>query len=226
MKKYKAAITGDIRMEIRHRKRVLIADDHILFAQACKGLLEPEFEVVGIVADGRSLVRTAAELRPDVVIVDISMPELNGLDAGEQIKKKDQTIKLVYLTMNTDAEIAADAYRRGASGYLLKHCTAEELVKAVRRVLQNESYLCTLMTKETVESLLQAATANGDRGTTGRQTEVLQLFAEGKSMKQIAHILQLNVSTVSFHKYKMMQFLGLKSNAELIKYALQRHMIS
>src|SRR4051812_48857373 len=157
---HEMAVAGDIRMEIRPRKRILIADDHMLFAQACRELLEPEFEVVGVVADGRSLVRTAEELRPDVVIADIFMPELNGLDAGEQIKAKSQTIKLLYLTMNPEPEIAADAYRRGASAYLLKHCTPEELVVSVRRVLRNERYFCTLIPKETLESLLRTATTD------------------------------------------------------------------
>jgi len=115
-------------MQNRHRPRLLIADDHKLVAEACKNLLEPEFEVVGIVSDGRAMLEAAAELRPDVVVLDIGMPQLNGLDAGEQLKQKNRAVKVVYLTMNVGADVAAEAFRRGASGYVLKHCTADELV--------------------------------------------------------------------------------------------------
>jgi DNA-binding NarL/FixJ family response regulator len=211
----------------RHRTKILIADDHTLVAEACKGLLEPEFEVVGIVSDGRSLLRAAAELRPDVVILDISMPQLNGLDAGEQIKQRCSAIKLVYLTMNTGADVAAEAFRRGGSGYVLKHCSAEELVIAVRRVLRNESYLSPLITKETVDFLLRSgASYSEEKRITGRQSEVLQLLVEGKSMKEIAYILQVKSGTVAFHKYRMMEVLGLRSNAELIEYAFRHHMVA
>ena len=211
----------------RNRSKVLIADDHVLVAEACKRLLEPEFDVVGIVSDGRSLLRVAAELRPDVVVVDISMPVLNGLDAGQQVKKKIPAVKLVYLTMSPGPEIAAEAFRRGASGYVLKHCSAEELVIAVRRVLRNQSYLSPLITRQSVEFLLR--TENGfhsKKRITDRQTEVLQLVAEGKSMKEIAYMLNLKPGTVAFHKYRMMETLGLKSSAELIEYAIRNHILA
>ena len=211
----------------RNRTKILIADDHTLVAEACKRLLEPEFEVVGIVADGRALLQAAADLRPEVVILDIAMPQLNGLDAGEQIKQKCHSTKLVYLTMNNRADVAAEAFRRGASGYVLKHCSAEELVTAIRRVLRNESYMSPLITKETVEFLLRSgASFSEEKRISSRQSEVLQLLAEGKSMKEVAYLLQLKPGTVAFHKYKIMEVLGVKSNAELIEYAMRRHMVA
>jgi DNA-binding NarL/FixJ family response regulator len=179
-------------MENRHRARILIADDHRLVAEACKNLLEPEFEVVAMVTDGRALLQAAAELHPDVVILDISMPQLNGLDAGEQIKQKSRSTKLIFLTMALGPDVAAEAFRRGASGYVLKQCNAEELTIAVRRVLRGESYLSPLITKDTVEFLLRSGAAYQEqKHISGRQSEVLQLIAEGKSMKEIAYILQL-----------------------------------
>jgi DNA-binding NarL/FixJ family response regulator len=214
-------------MENRHRARILIADDHKLVAEACKGLLEPEFDVVGIVSDGRALLQAATELRPDVVILDISMPQLNGLDAGEQIKQKSRGTKLIFLTMMLGPDVAAEAFRRGASGYVLKHCNAEELVIAVRRVLRGESYLSPAITKDTVEYLLRSgAVYKEQKHISGRQSEVLQLLAEGKSMKEIAFILNLKPGTVAFHKYQIMDVLGIKTSAGLIEYAIKHHMIS
>jgi len=214
-------------MENRHRARILIADDHVLVAEACKSLLEPEFEIVGMVADGRALLQAAADLRPDVVILDISMPQLNGLDAGEQVKQKNRAIKLIYLTMIQGPDVAAEAFRRGASGYVLKHCSAEELVQAVRRVLRGDSYLSPLITRDTVEFLLRSgAVYNEEKRISGRQSEVLQLLAEGKSMKEIAFILQLKPGTVAFHKYRIMDVLGIKTSAGLIEYAIKHHIVS
>jgi len=213
-------------MESRHRPRLLIADDHVLIAEACKNLLEPEFQVVGVVSDGHALLKAAPELKPDVVIVDIAMPQLNGLDAGEQIKQKNHAIKLIYLTMNVRPDVAAEAFRRGASGYVLKHCTADELIIAIRRVLRGESYLSPLITKDTVEFLLRTGAAySEEKRISGRQSEVLQLLAEGKSMKEIAYILQLKPGTVAFHKYRIMELLGTRTNADLVRYAVRAHMV-
>jgi len=210
-----------------NRSTILIADDHVLVAEVCKQLLEPEFNVIGIVNDGHALMRAAVELRPDVVIVDIAMPKLNGLDAGEQIKKKNHALKLVYLTMSPGPDVAAEAFLRGASGYVLKHCSARELVVAVRRVLRGESYLSPLITKETIDYLIRSGrTFSSEKRITIRQSEILQLFAEGKSMKEIAYMLNLKPGTVAFHKYKLMEALGAKSNVELLEYAIQRHMIA
>ncbi|HKF47150.1 MAG TPA: response regulator transcription factor [Terracidiphilus sp.] len=214
-------------MENHHRPRILIADDHRLIAEACKNLLEPEFKVVAMVSDGRELLKAEAELRPDVVILDISMPRLNGLDAGEVIKQRNRSIKLIYLTMSLAADVAAEAFRRGASAYVLKQCSAEELITAVRRVMRGQSYLSPLITKDTVEYLLRSgAVYREEKHITTRQSEVLQLLAEGKSMKEVAFILQLKPGTVAFHKYRIMDILGIKTSAGLIEYAIRHHMIS
>lgn len=207
------------------RARVVIADDHKLVADACKSLLEPEFEVVGIVTDGQALLESVAKLMPHVVIVDIGMPQLNGLDAGAQLKKKYPAVKVIYLTMNTSPSVAAEAFRRGASGYLVKHCSAEELPVAVRRVLDGESYLSPSITKDTVAFLLERGNkADPELGISGRQAEILQLLAEGYAMKEVAGILGIKPGTVAFHKYRIMDILGVKTTAGLINYAVGHHM--
>ena len=214
-------------MESRHRTRLLIADDHNLVAEACRSFLEPEFEVAGIVNDGRALLQAAAELKPDVVILDIAMPLLNGLDAGEQIKEILPAAKLVYLTMNMSPEVAAEAFRRGASAYLPKSTAAKELVTAIHEVRKGKSYLSPLITKDTVQFLLRSGKViETDKRLTARQREVLQLIAEGMSMKEVAYTLNLKPGTVAFHKYRIMTILGVKTNAELLQYAIKQHMIS
>jgi len=214
-------------MERRHRKKILIADDHKLVAEACRNLLEPEFDVIAVVPDGRALVQAAEELRPDVVILDIFMPELNGLDAGDQVKSKDRSTKLIYLTMALGPDLAAEAFRRGASGYVLKQDNAEELVFAVRRVLRGEAYLSPRITKDTFDFLLGGSARHEENNRiSGRQKEILQLLAEGKSMKEIAYILQLKPGTVAFHKYRIMETLGVRTNAAIVEYAIRHHMIS
>jgi DNA-binding NarL/FixJ family response regulator len=212
-------------MERKSGARLLIADDHKLLAEACKSLLEPEFHVIGVVTDGRTLVKVAATLNPDVIILDIGMPRLNGLDAAEQIKHKMPAVKLVFLTMNMAADVAAEAFRRGASAYVLKHSAAEELLTAIRKVVQGESYLSPLIARETVTFLLnQGKSPTEEKRITKRQTEILQLLAEGMSMKEVANILDLKPGTVAFHKYRMMEALGVKTNAELLEYAIKRQM--
>ena len=213
-------------MENRQRARLLLADDHTLVAEACKRLLEPEFDVIGIVNDGRALMHAAAELKPQIVIIDIAMPLLNGLDAGEQVKHALPNAKLVYLTMNTSPEIAAEAFRRGASGYLPKNAAASELLSAVREVLKGHSYLSPLIAKDTVEFLLRTRKIRPESPhITKRQREVLQLLAEGLSMKQVAEMLKLRPGTVAFHKYRIMATLGIRTNADLLKFAIKQHMI-
>src|ERR1700752_5336546 len=214
-------------MEHHHRARLLIADDHTLLAEACKSFLEPEFEVAGIVDNGRALLRLASELKPDVVILDIAMPQLNGLDAGDQIKHLLPATKLVFLTMNMSPEVAAEAFRRGASGYVVKSSAAEELVRAIRRALRSESYMSPDITKDTVDFLLRSGNSysSEEKRITPRQSEILQLLAEGMSMKEIASILNVKPGTVAFHKYRMMETLGLKSNAELLQYAIRHHLV-
>jgi DNA-binding NarL/FixJ family response regulator len=207
--------------------RILIADDHRLLAEACKSLLEPEFQVVGIVTDGRSLLKAAAAMKPDVIILDIAMPHLNGLDAGDQINHDMPRTALIYLTMSTEPNVAAEAFRRGASGYVLKQSASDELLIAVRKAVQGESYLSTMIAKETVAFLINQGKQQGEEERiTPRQTEILQLLAEGMSMKEVAAELDLKPGTVAFHKYRMMENLGVKTNAELLEYALKRRMIS
>jgi DNA-binding NarL/FixJ family response regulator len=213
-------------MEPRHRTRLLIADDHNLVAEACRSFLEPEFEVAGIVNDGRALLQAATELKPDIVIVDIAMPLLNGLDAGEQVKEALPAAKLVFLTMNMNPEVAAEAFRRGASAYLPKSTVANELVTAIREVRRGKSYLSPLITKDTVQFLLRSGkNIEIEKRLTARQREVLQLIAEGMSMKEVAYTLNLKPGTVAFHKYRIMTVLGVKTNAELLQYAIKHHII-
>src|SRR5271169_1848643 len=211
-----------------NRSRILIADDHNLVAELCKRLLETEFDVVGVVSDGRALVCSAIELKPDVIVLDIAMPILNGLDAGQKVKEMLPTVKLVYLTMNPDVQVAAEAFARGASGYLLKTCAASEMVLAVREVLRGKSYLSQALSRDTVNFLRRQdkQLVNEDERLTRRQREVLQLLAEGKVMKEVGDILNMTPRTVAYHKYRMMEVLGAKSNAELVKYALRNHMVA
>jgi DNA-binding NarL/FixJ family response regulator len=211
-----------------NRSRILIAEDHNLVAELCKRLLEVEFDVVGIVCDGHALVRVACELRPDVIVVDVAMPVLNGLDAGQQVKEMLPAVKLVYLTMNADVEVAAEAFRRGASGYLLKTCAASDMVLAVREVLRGKSYMSAALPRDTVDFMRKQDKKmiyEGDR-LTPRQREVLQLLAEGKVMKEVSSILNMSTRTVAYHKYRMMEVLGAKSGAELVKYAVRNHMVA
>jgi DNA-binding NarL/FixJ family response regulator len=200
----------------------------MLVAELCKKLLEAEFDVVGTVGDGRALLRSASDLKPDVIVVDIAMPILNGLDAGQQVKEMLPAVKLVYLTMNPDPELAAEAFRRGASGYLLKTCAADQMVTAIRKVLRGMSYLSPQLSKETVSYLRNESKMpiEEQERLTDRQREVLQLLVEGKVMKQVGDILHMTTRTVAFHKYRIMEVLGARSNAELVRYAVRNHMIA
>ena len=213
---------------MNHRSRILIADDHTLVAELCKRLLETEFDVVGVVSDGRALVRAARELKPDVIVVDVAMPILNGLDAGRQVKEMLPAVNVVYLTMNHDVEVAAEAFRRGASGYLLKTCAAAEMVVAVRDVLRGKSYMSPALSRDSINFLRRQnkELVREDERLTERQREVLQLLAEGKVMKEVGDILHMTTRTVAYHKYRMMEVLGAKSNAELVKYAVKNHIVA
>ena len=204
----------------------MIADDHTLLAEACKSFLEPEFEIVAMVSTGRELVRVATQLKPDVIVIDVGMPELNGLDAAEQVRNLQPSSKIVFLTMNMSADIAAEAFRRGALGYVVKSSTASELSTAIRRALKSQSYLSPLITEDTVEFLLHNRGPRGEGKTlTPRQSEILQLLAEGMSMKEVASLLNLKPGTIAFHKYKLMQTLGLKNNADLFRYAIKHNLV-
>jgi DNA-binding NarL/FixJ family response regulator len=210
------------------RPRILIADDHTLIAELCKRLLEGEFEVVGMVGDGRALLRAAAELKPDVIVVDVAMPVLNGIDAACQVQQELRAVKVIYLTMNPDPRIAAKAFRRGASGYLLKTCAAAEMVTAVRTVLQGRSYMSAARSENDVIPLRGRANklVEEEDRLTDRQREVLQLLAEGKVMKEVGAILNMTPRTVAFHKYRIMEALCVNSNAELVRYAVRNHIVA
>jgi len=177
--------------------------------------------------DGRHLADAVAEFKPDIIILDIYMPRLNGLDAGEQVKQKTPGIKLVFLTMTLAADVAAEAFRRGASGYVLKQSAGDELLLAVRKVNRGESYLSPLIAKETVTFLLNKREPfTEEKRITKRQSEILQLLAEGLSMKQVASVIDVKPGTVAFHKYRMMETLNISTNAELLGYAIKHQMIS
>ena len=207
------------------RPRVLLADDHTLLLEAFEKLIASDCDVVGQAADGRALVDAAERLKPDVIVLDISMPLLNGLEACRQIKERLRGVKIVFLTMNEDPLLAAEAFRAGASGYLLKRSAGSELATAIREVSQGRSYVTPLMTQGLVESLLQQTQPSASDQLTARQREVLQLLAEGRSMKEVAGLLNLTPRTVAFHKYRMMQQLRVKSTAELIQYAVKQHIV-
>jgi DNA-binding NarL/FixJ family response regulator len=211
-----------------NRPHIMIADDHTLVADACKKLLEPEFDVVATVGDGRALVRIAATLKPRVIVLDVGMPLLNGLDAGQQIKQMLPSVKLVFLTMNSDPALAAEAFQHGASGYVLKTCAASDLIFAVREVLKGRSYLCSAIAKETVDFLLHRDKEPIEEGDplSRRQREVLQLLTEGKTMKEAAYVMNLSTHTVAFHKLRIMEKLNANSNTELVQYAIRNHLIA
>ncbi len=203
---------------------VLIADDHTLIVEAFRKLLEPQYEVVGTVPDGRSLLDVAAKTRPDIIIVDIGMPLLNGIAAGKQLKKTMPRVKLVYVTMNEDPDVAAEAMESGASVYLLKSSAAPELLKGIREALKGGSYVTPRIRSAMHELFIRSPIRRlVPRKLTSRQTEVLQLLAEGRSMKEVAAVLNLTPRTVAFHKYRIMEIIGAKSNAELMRFAFKNH---
>ena len=209
------------------RPRVILADDHTLMLDALKTLLEPEFEVVGTFADGRDLVEGAPPLNPNVIVLDVGMPNMNGLIAGQKLKQAMPLVKLVYVTMNHDPDIAGEAFRLGASAYLLKQSAGVELLRAIREVVRGGFYVTPLMTKGMVGSFIQNfKQRKSSQSLTLRQKEVLQLLAEGRSMKEVAFVLNVSPRTVAFHKYTMMEHLQIKSSAELIEYAMRSSLVA
>lgn len=209
----------------RTRIRVLLADDHSIVAEGLRSLLQREYDVIGIVRDGRQLLVEAPKLKPEVIVLDIGMPVLNGLDAAEQLKSILPDVKLVFLTMKDDANLAAAALNLGAVGYVLKHAAASELLKAVSEVLQGRAYVTAKLRAENWE--VRAARARQfSKELSPRQQEVLQLLAEGRPMKEVASILKLSEKTIMFHKYHIMHSFNLKNNAELVLFALKHHLIS
>jgi DNA-binding NarL/FixJ family response regulator len=208
------------------RPRVILADDHTLVLDALKNLIEPEFEVVGIFADGHSLVEAAPKLNPNVIVLDIGMPTMNGLNAGQRLKQEMPLVKLIYLTMNQDPDIAGEAFRLGASAFLVKNSAATELLQAIREVVRGGYYVTPLMTKGMVGSFVQNFKRRKSKTQlTLRQKEVLQLLAEGRSMKEVAFVLNVSPRTVAFHKYTMMEHLQIRSSAELIEYAMRSSLV-
>jgi len=211
-----------------NKTTVLLADDHTIVAEGLRSLLEGEFELVGVVNDGRALLKAAKELGPDVIVADISMPLLNGLDATRQLKRDGATSKVVFLTMHAEAQLAAEAFRAGASGYLLKSSAGEELIAAIHEVVKGRAYVTPLITKD-VLSFLMDNSSHPDQSAiklTPRQREVLQLIAEGRTMKEIASILNISTRTVESHKYEMMEGIGVQTNAELVQYAIKIGMVN
>ena len=207
------------------RPRVLIADDHTLVAEALERILTTDFEVVAKVHDGRSLIRAAQSFMPAVILVDIGMPLLNGMNAAERIKRITPTAKIIYVTINRDPEVIAESLRRGADGYILKTSAASELVTAIHSALRGDCYISTAL------ELSAASQCSSDRSVapsklTDRQLDVLQLLAEGRSMKEVADVLTLTTRTVAFHKYRLMDGLGLNNDAEIIQYALRNHILA
>jgi DNA-binding NarL/FixJ family response regulator len=207
--------------------RVLLADDHLLIAEGIQKLLEPEFEFVGIVADGRSLVTAVAKLQPDIAVVDISLPLLNGLDASKHIKKANPNVKIIVLTMHSEPTFVTQAFHVGVSGYVLKQSVGSELIQAIHEVLKGNTFISPMVTESLVDQVANLKGSAGPReadtfpqSLSTRQREVLQLVAEGKATKEIAWILDVSVKTVEFHKTRIMKELHLRSAAELTKYAI------
>jgi len=207
------------------RHRILLADDHAIVVEALRSLLSESYDVVGVVPDGRALLTEATKLRPDVVVLDVGMPLLNGLDAGERLKQLLPSVKLVFLTMKDDQNLAAAALNLGTVGYVLKHSAASELLKAISEVLRGRSYVTPKLKPENW-AVREARAQQFSKGLTPRQREVLQLLAEGRPMKEIADILKVSEKTIMFHKYHIMESFNLKSNAELVLFALKNGLIS
>jgi DNA-binding NarL/FixJ family response regulator len=210
------------------KPRILLADDHVLVTDALKSMLEPAYDVVGTASDGRSLLEMTEKLQPDLIVVDVGMPQLNGLDATRQIKRLLPRVKVIIVTMNEDSDLVGEAFRAGASGYLLKHSAAHELLQAMQEVLKGASYLSPRITGGAVSALLRGTDAGSEkaRELTTRQREVIQLLAEGRSMKEIADILTISLRTVAAHKYRVMEMLEIKTNAELYHYAVKHRIVS
>jgi DNA-binding NarL/FixJ family response regulator len=206
--------------------RVMLADDHTILVEAFRKLLEPHCEIVGTVADGRALLETAPQLKPAVIIVDIGMPLMNGLEAGMRLKELMPTVKLIFLTMNEDPELAMEAMRSGASGYLLKSSAGSELIRAIEMALRGKSYVTPKLAKGMQKAFINNPGPKARNKTlTPRQREVVHLLAEGKSMKEVASVLNVTPRTVAFHKYRVMEELNLKTTAELIHYAIKSHIL-
>jgi DNA-binding NarL/FixJ family response regulator len=207
------------------KPRVLLADDHTLVVAAFIKLLEPEFEVVASVSDGRTLLAVAPQVKPDVAVIDIGMPLLNGMDAGRELKALLPRTKLIVLTMSEDYELAAEALHKWASGYLLKKSAGSELVKAIREVLKGNSYVTPQVAQRMFDDFVRDPRRDRVKTLTHRQREVLQLLAEGRAMKEVADLLHIATRTVAFHKYRIMEEFGLKTNSDLVRFAIKERVL-
>ncbi len=207
--------------------RVLLADDHRIVAEGLKGILDPEFDLVGIVEDGRALVEAAGKLKPDVIVADIGMPQLNGIDAMVQLKQDNPRVKVVFLTMHREAAYARRALEAGASGFVLKHSAPDELVIAIRAALAGQTFITPALAGEVLQSIQRDPARSKDplASLTPRQREILQLLAEGKSAKEIAGLLGISTRTVEFHKYEMMHSAGIHNSAELVHFAIKHGIV-
>jgi DNA-binding NarL/FixJ family response regulator len=206
--------------------RIMLADDHTILLEAFRKLLEPFFEIVGTASDGRALLEAAPNLKPDVIVVDVGMPLLNGLEAGLRLKEMMPSAKIIFLTMNDDPDLAVNAMRSGASGYLLKRSAAAELIHAIHLSLKGKSYVTPQIARGMEKAFINNPNPKGRaKALTPRQREVVQLLAEGKSMKEVASVLHVTPRTVAFHKYRVMEELKLQSTAELIQFAIKSRIL-
>ncbi len=210
------------------KPRVLLADDHLILTEGLRSLLEPEFEVVAVVADGRELVAAARKHRPDVIVADVTMPSLNGIEAAVQLRDLGVEAKVVFLTMHRDVVYARRAMEAGAVGFLLKHSVASELITAVREALQGKTYITPMIARELLQSYREETSRPHDatHRLTARQRQVLQLIAEGRSAKEIAADLKISTRTAEVHKARILGALGLGTTAELVQYAIRNGIIS
>jgi len=203
--------------------RILLADDHLVLTDALFQLLKQHFEIVGVAKNGSELISKAKEARPDVILMDISMPDLNGIDAARKLRKEQSSSKLLFLSMHSDLCLVEEAFRAGAMGYVLKVCSTDELIKAIRCVAGGATYITPLLAGDLVSTLLTVGSQpnGGETTLTLRQREVLQLLAEGKTMKEVATQLGISTRTTESHKYEIMRQLGIRTTAELIRYAVR-----
>jgi DNA-binding NarL/FixJ family response regulator len=208
------------------RPRILLADDHTLVVEGFRKLLEPEFDIVGVASDGRALLAAALQDKPDVIILDIGMPFLSGIDAGRELKRLVPRTRLIVLTMNEDPDIAREALRHWASAYLVKKSAGTELTRAVREVLKGRSYVTPRLAQRLMDEFVRDPRVGRIKELTPRQREVLHLLAEGLTMKETADLLHLTPRTIAFHKYRIMEEFGLKTNSDLVRFAIREHIVS
>jgi len=208
------------------RERVVLADDHTLVLEAFSILLSPDVDIVGTAADGRELIKIVRELKPDIVVTDISMPNLNGVDACMKLLKLAPKTKIIFLTVLNDPDVVAEVIRAGAKGYLLKSSASSELLQAIKAVAAGSTYITPLVTDSMIGSLINGGKRNQAKKLTVRQREILQLLAEGKTMKETAGVLCITPRTVAFHKYRIMDTLGIENNAALVKFAMKTGLLN